>query len=305
MEQKRVNAIFSGIVVLNILVDILIWFVFDDAIDLGNLIINEIFTEGVLILPAVAGMLIKRDNTEPIYQRLGFKKIKPSTVVLVILYGIAIMPIGTFANIISMYFTDNEIVESSDLYLSQNILVAFFFVAILGPFVEEVIFRGIIYRGYRKGGCKMVAALMSSILFGLMHMNLNQFIYALAVGILFSMLVEATGSIWSSFICHAIFNAESVCFMYLYDAYGVYEETQQVEADLGGSLLLYSFISLGALIVIAVLLKIISKKENREEEIKDLIFPCEPLGSRAHAATPVMWIGVVISVGIILLDQFG
>ena len=58
--------------------------------------------------------------------------------------------------------------------------------------------------------------LLSSLLFGLMHMNFNQAPYAFALGVAMAVLVEATGSLWSSVLMHVIFNAQSVLLMYFY-----------------------------------------------------------------------------------------
>ena len=48
-----------------------------------------------------------------------------------------------------------------------------------------------------------------------MHMNLNQFIYAFALGVYLAFLVEATGSIFSSMVAHFTLNATSVVMTFL------------------------------------------------------------------------------------------
>ena len=61
----------------------------------------------------------------------------------------------------------------------------------------------------------MLAVVWSAILFGLMHMNFNQAPYAIALGIMMALVVEATGSTTMSFLVHMIFNGESVCALFL------------------------------------------------------------------------------------------
>ncbi|HVZ90242.1 MAG TPA: CPBP family intramembrane glutamic endopeptidase [Rhizomicrobium sp.] len=87
---------------------------------------------------------------------------------------------------------------------------------IVGPFVEEVFFRGFLFRQMRKwaGAPFIVAALLSSLLFGAGHFDqgssladslMNAGVTFLG-GVLLSWLVERWGSIWPGFIVHAGLN---------------------------------------------------------------------------------------------------
>ena len=82
-------------------------------------------------------------------------------------------------------------------------------IAVLPAFVEEFIFRGLIYHSYRKNGL-VGACVFSALAFGVMHMNLNQFFYAFVIGMFFAKMVEVTGSMWSSVIAHFAFNTYSI-----------------------------------------------------------------------------------------------
>ena len=54
------------------------------------------------------------------------------------------------------------------------------------------------------------AAFFTALMFGLLHMNINQMSYAIVMGILFFSLNEVTGSILSSMLVHFIINGISV-----------------------------------------------------------------------------------------------
>ena len=302
MEHRRVNRIYTAILIVNIAVELLIWYVFEDLVDLENLVQNELIVEGILILPAMLGLLIKKDE-EPLSERLGFRKLRPATIGLVALYAIVIMPIGTLANSISLLFTDNEVAMNSSLYLNQNFAVSFFFVAVLGPFVEEFVFRGVIFRGYRRAGRYMAAAFLSALLFGLVHMNLNQFVYAFVLGIMFALVTEATDSIWASFICHFLFNGESVIAMYLYDLVypGAYEDYVPSAEGLGETILIYAIIAVFAFALAILLLKAISKKENREEEFKNMFYNYDTGVKKQRLVTPILVVGLIINISYMIL----
>ena len=61
---------------------------------------------------------------------------------------------------------------------------------------------------------------MSSLYFGMMHGNLNQFFYATVLGIFMAFLVKITNSIYSSILLHFIFNFKSVIALYFIDKFG-------------------------------------------------------------------------------------
>ena len=48
-------------------------------------------------------------------------------------------------------------------------------------------------------------------------MNFNQFCYAFVLGFVFSIINEILGSMWPSFICHAVVNTQNVLMMYISD----------------------------------------------------------------------------------------
>ena len=89
-------------------------------------------------------------------------------------------------------------------------------------FLEEVIFRGLLFRAMAKNGIKS-AIIVSSITFGIGHIinlingsgaelipNLLQVIYAMAAGFMFVMIFYKSGSILPCIIGHGVFNALSV-----------------------------------------------------------------------------------------------
>jgi membrane protease YdiL (CAAX protease family) len=73
---------------------------------------------------------------------------------------------------------------------------------------EELNFRGVIFGEMKNSDLKQAVAL-NGIFFGLMHMNLQQFPYACAMGIVLTLFVYWTGSILASMLAHFISNALS------------------------------------------------------------------------------------------------
>ena len=78
--------------------------------------------------------------------------------------------------------------------------------AVIAPVVEEIIFRGIILRGFRANYGKTRALLFSSLLFGLVHLNPWQFLPAVVLGLFLGALYIRTGTVVATIAAHAVYN---------------------------------------------------------------------------------------------------
>ena len=180
-----------------------------------DIVPNFLMSQSIILVPALFGVLVSKEN---LIGLAGFHKIKISSVFKIFLFTFLSMPLTSLINMISMLFVDNTVVAISGEVLEVPFLIMLFIIGIFGPFSEELVFRGIVYQGYKRTGTAFCAMILSALLFALMHMNFNQAAYAFVIGLIVVMLVEATGSLWSSVIFHMVFNSQQVCLMYLYDA---------------------------------------------------------------------------------------
>lgn len=212
MKSKKTNWLFLTIILVHIAVVFLIY-MGRDKIEF-DMITNCLVSEGIIIGPSILFLLPMKERFN---EALGFRKIKISTIFMIILFTVLIMPLVTVLNALSMFFADNAVASMQGDILDVSFPVMWLLIGVYGPFCEEFVFRGILYRGYKTTGRMLGAVLLSSLAFGLMHMNFNQAVYAFGIGIFLSMLVEVTGSLWSSAFCHMIFNSFSVCMMYFSD----------------------------------------------------------------------------------------
>lgn len=82
-------------------------------------------------------------------------------------------------------------------------------VAIVPAFCEEFLFRGLILPELLPFG-RTTAVLGSAVLFGLMHQNLEQMLYATVAGVILGLVAMECGSIWGGVIIHLFNNLLSV-----------------------------------------------------------------------------------------------
>lgn len=85
-------------------------------------------------------------------------------------------------------------------------LSSFFLLVVVAPVTEEVLFRGLILRGFLANYSKKRAILLSALLFAVMHTNPWQFISAFVAGVLLAWLLIETGSLLPCLFAHAVAN---------------------------------------------------------------------------------------------------
>lgn len=109
------------------------------------------------------------------------------------------------------------------LYVAPLEAILYVLTMLCVGFLEEVIFRGLLFNAMRKDGVKS-AILISSLTFGMGHiinlfngsgtellLNLLQVLYATAAGFMFVMIYYRTESLLVCIVAHGVFNALSVC----------------------------------------------------------------------------------------------
>jgi len=95
-----------------------------------------------------------------------------------------------------------------NLFLGQKSLWgSFVLVVVVAPLTEELLFRGLILRGFLSRYTMRKAVLASAILFGIFHLNPWQFLGAAIMGVLFAWLFVRTRSLLPCFFGHALNNA--------------------------------------------------------------------------------------------------
>ncbi len=75
-------------------------------------------------------------------------------------------------------------------------------IGILVPLVEELLYRGIVYARLSDWFGILPAAVVSALIFGGLHLNLVQFIYAFLFGLLLVFLLERTHSLVGAVVAH-------------------------------------------------------------------------------------------------------
>lgn len=144
--------------------------------------------------------------------KAGGRRLKAGEGLWLLLIGASL---ATFANMLVAALQNilpvREYQETMNQITSgKSIWMLVFWMGIVAPVAEEMVFRWLIYfrlRDYMRMGMAMA---VSGILFGIYHMNLTQAVYASILGMMFAYFLEITGNLWASVLLHIGANCWSV-----------------------------------------------------------------------------------------------
>lgn len=169
-----------------------------------NLILSTIMVYAIampLILLLAKGM--EKDDIPR--RRAGGKQLVPAFIIcyaLVFVSNLIGNMITTIIGILKGSAVQNGLVG---IVTDGNMLVNFVAMVVIAPIVEEYVFRKVIVdRTVRYG--EGAAIITSGLMFGLFHGNLNQFIYAVVLGMFFAFVYVKTGNLKITIVMHAIVN---------------------------------------------------------------------------------------------------
>lgn len=141
------------------------------------------------------------------YQHDYNQKLDIKTIFILIMLGIVMnlsynLILGGLNNIIK--FTNN--------YDAINISVAIYIICtgILGPILEELLFRGIVFNKLKTFNKQMRSILLVTIIFALFHTNLVQMLYAFCLGFILIYVYEKYKNIMAPILVHIASNIMNI-----------------------------------------------------------------------------------------------
>ncbi len=96
---------------------------------------------------------------------------------------------------------------------TDTMIFAVLTAVVLAPILEELIFRGIILDGLLETYSPNIAIFVTSLLFGIYHLNLIQFIYGFIIGIFLGWVYYHSKSLSLPMLIHAVVNATGLLLM--------------------------------------------------------------------------------------------
>lgn len=246
---------------------------------LQNEILTSVLIQIVVMLamPMLLYSLICRRNFKQTLNDAGIKKISGKILLISIALGFVLYFINTFvanafASVIAAFGFESLSSQASTKITYGLLLKDLVLSCILPGICEEFLHRGIMLHAGKKHVNTKYCLIISSILFGLMHLNIRQFFYAAILGFLMGYVTLVADSIIPSIIIHFMNN-----FLSNYMFYGTHLNwpfarfINAIESYFMGNMFMFVSGSVVAVFGLIVLYNYLTKlilKERTKRDIK-------------------------------------
>ena len=213
---------------------------------------------GVFLLPVVCFLALDQFD---VLRGMKTRAIGVPTMLWTVLLTILLLPVTVVLNLLTQFVVPNNVSAALMESTTAPLWVSLVYLAVIPALVEEYIFRGVLVQYLRHNGL-LKTALLTGLMFALSHMDLNQFLYTLMIGIFYVYLDEAAGSIYCSMLSHFLVNGFNILIIYLTvsnvpeSMVGLVNEAEQSAAFVEGIPIIY-WIMLAAVAVVCFILAVI------------------------------------------------
>ncbi|MCI9304778.1 CPBP family intramembrane glutamic endopeptidase [Clostridium sp.] len=160
----------------------------------------------IFIFPAIIYLIVTKQSARDV---LKLNKLYFKDILLIILLAFVCQPIMTFFSLISQFFFENEIGNFVTNIVESPYIVLLLLIAVLPAITEEITIRGIVLSGYEDKNIYL-SCIITGLLFGIMHLDPQQFLYATVLGVILALVVRITNSIFASILMHFLINGTSI-----------------------------------------------------------------------------------------------
>lgn len=214
-DGRQSKVTLAGVNIIYLLAMILL-------ITAGAFVQTQSFNSGILItefvliaLPVFLYIIFKRGS---IRYELRFNKLRFTDMLLVAFIFLCSYPVALFVNLVGNIFismSGNLIKSPIPMANSFNeYFILLMIVAGSAGICEEILFRGLVLRGYESLG-KWPSIIFTALLFSMLHINIQNIFGPLFLGIVLGYVVYTTNSIFAGMVGHFVNNAVSVTIGYL------------------------------------------------------------------------------------------
>jgi membrane protease YdiL (CAAX protease family) len=181
---------------------------------------------GMIIVPLLWYSLVNKISLKEMFSRLYLRR---AGLDKVLLWGILAI-FAAFAITIAMGFlymfitgTDSENVGNIPDLVKLFSIPSLYLIVAIQPFCEEFFFRGFLLDKITSVGGTKIAIVSTSLLFGISHLSYTYAytaIVAVALGLIFALVVVKTKNLYAAIFAHTIINVTSLTLYFLGQSLG-------------------------------------------------------------------------------------
>ena len=158
------------------------------------------------------------------FSDFGFRPIKAADALVYGLGGLLLCFVLIFfvALIFSMIGIPGFSGQGNEVIISElfgksllGLVLAFVITGIFVPFVEELFFRGFLFKGLKNYISPLASAIITSIIFASAHLSLTIAGPIFIIGLVLCWLYQKNDNIWPGIVLHALKNISALLLLYL------------------------------------------------------------------------------------------
>lgn len=123
-----------------------------------------------------------------------------------------------------LLFSLNKVFNFTNLFNenSTSIIITLICSGLIGPVLEELVFRGIVYNKLKKFTDITKATIITGLIFGIFHGNIIQFIYAFLFNIILTKVYDKDNNIFNPIIVHVSANSIVTLMLFVIKKLNIY-----------------------------------------------------------------------------------
>lgn len=186
---------------------------------------NEVYYQNALWITGMGGLLAAvpmfflyrkdcfRRREAGLVPARGAGRLSAGESLWLLIMGAALAQFVNFLMVFFTFFLESDYYDNMAMIEEGKSLgMLIFWMGIVAPVAEEMIFRWVVYLRLRDNGKMLFAVIVSAVFFGIYHGNLVQAIYASILGMFFACLLEWTGNLLSCVLLHVGANVWSLVY---------------------------------------------------------------------------------------------
>ncbi|HTR75756.1 MAG TPA: CPBP family intramembrane glutamic endopeptidase [Solirubrobacterales bacterium] len=176
----------------------------DELTTVGNIIAQTATELGFLTVPIALAMMRGARTPREVFDRLGVRCFEPGALGWAVLAFVLYLAFTVFYSLVITEPKQKDIAESFGPTVVQILLIV-----IAAPIAEETCFRGMLFGGLREKMPRLLAALITGVVFGGLHAltGVTAVPPLIVFGFLLALLYEKTGSIVPGILLHMLNNS--------------------------------------------------------------------------------------------------
>lgn len=211
---------FAAMIAISIAVNVgsLIVKIFDIEI-LNQMTVYADFAVNLILLPIALGVILA--TKQPLTEIFSWKSTK-----LIYFMPIVVLILGSsiveseMDNFIRYIIPMPGFIQKIMMNLVQEKLPSFILLVIVASLTEELLFRGVILRGFLTHYGKVKSIIISALFFSLFHLNIYQFFSAFVLGLILGWIYTETRSLYACFFVHSFHNL--LCWLCAFNILNIY-----------------------------------------------------------------------------------